>query len=128
MRVANFDIVPGACQELNELQSLGSDWATGCEELDFSPPCHLAGLIRNAALTGAVCNWYRDRRERDCSFLRNLLHIFAKLVFLQRCMPAALALACYARRRSGTTTTMCTLAAAALLSVMGRRATIRYGA
>jgi hypothetical protein len=42
LHVANFNIVLGARQELHEFHSLGSDRATGCKDLDFSPPRHLA--------------------------------------------------------------------------------------
>ena len=40
VHVANFDIVLGACQELHEFHSLGSNRATGYKDLDFSPLSH----------------------------------------------------------------------------------------
>jgi hypothetical protein len=42
--VANFDIVLGACQKLDQFHSLGAARATSCKDLDFSALSHVVPL------------------------------------------------------------------------------------
>jgi hypothetical protein len=56
VHVANFDIVRGARQELDEFHSLASDRATRCKDLDFSPLSHVVVPIRHTVPTYSACN------------------------------------------------------------------------
>jgi hypothetical protein len=45
VHVADFDIVLGAGEELDEFHGLGSNWAPDCKDLDFSALSHVRSRI-----------------------------------------------------------------------------------
>jgi hypothetical protein len=62
VHVANFDIVIGARQKLDQVHSLGAAGAAGCKDLDFSALSHVVLLMSASFLAGLDIVTAADRR------------------------------------------------------------------